>query len=72
MTSEASLFALEQARARLAELDQEVAPRGDRAVRDPVGWLRCFRGLDTLSAMILLVEVVSDVQRRGALALALC
>jgi transposase len=27
-----------------------------------VGWRRCFRGLDTLSAMILLAEIV-DFQR---------
>ena len=42
--------------------------QGDRgarpaaAVREPVGWLRCFRGIDTLSAMILLAEIV-DFQR---------
>src|SRR3989441_5678252 len=30
--------------------------------REPVGWLRCFRGIDTLSAIILLAEVV-DFQR---------
>jgi transposase len=30
--------------------------------REPVGWLRCFRGLDTLSAMILVGEIV-DFQR---------
>jgi transposase len=30
--------------------------------REPVGWLRCFRGLDTLSAMILVAEIV-DFQR---------
>ena len=30
--------------------------------REPVGWLRCFRGIDTLSAMILLAELV-DFQR---------
>jgi hypothetical protein len=29
---------------------------------EPVGWLRCFRGIDTLSAMILLAEIV-DFQR---------
>ena len=60
---EASLFALEQALARLAELDHEVEALAETApYRDPVGWLRCFRGIDTLSAMILLVEVV-DFQR---------
>jgi transposase len=30
--------------------------------RIAVGWLRCFRGIDTLSAMILLAEIV-DFQR---------
>jgi hypothetical protein len=32
------------------------------ACREPVGWLRCFRGIDTLSAMIVLAEIV-DFQR---------
>lgn len=55
----ASLFALEQALARQAELDCEIAAvaQTDR-YRTPVGWLRCFRGIDTLSAMILLAEVL--------------
>ncbi len=60
---EASLFALEQALTRLAELDKEVVALAETApYRDPVGWLRCFRGIDTLSAMTLVVEVV-DFQR---------
>src|SRR4029450_688367 len=25
--------------------------------REPVGWLRCFRGIDTLTAMLLLAEL---------------
>jgi hypothetical protein len=29
-----------------------------------VGWLRCFRGVDTLSAMILLAEVVDFARVR--------
>jgi hypothetical protein len=50
-------------RARLAELDHEVVALAETApYRDPVGWLRCFRGIDTLSAMTLVVEVV-DFQR---------
>ena len=62
---EASLFALEQALTRLAELDTEIAALTTTApYREPVGWLRCFRGIDTLSAMILLAEVV-DFQRFG-------
>jgi transposase len=60
---EATLFALEQALARLAELDTEIATLAEtEPYREPVGWLRCFRGIDTLSAMILLAEVV-DFQR---------
>lgn len=62
---EASLFALEQALARQAELDKEVeALATTEPYREPVGWLRCFRGLDTLSAMILLAEVVDFARFR--------
>jgi transposase len=60
---EATAFALEQALARQAELDKELEAVADTApYREPVGWLRCFRGIDTLSAVILLAEVV-DFQR---------
>jgi len=62
---EASLFALEQALARQAELDKEVAGLATlEPYREPVGWLRCFRGLDTLSAMVLLAEVVDFARFR--------
>jgi transposase len=62
-TRQASLFALEQALAHQAELDQAVTALAQQPpYRDPVGWLRCFRGIDTLSAMILLAELV-DFQR---------
>jgi transposase len=60
---EATLFALEQALARQAELDKEIEALAlTDPYREPVGWLRCFRGLDTLSAMILVAEIV-DFQR---------
>lgn len=60
---EATLFTLEQALARQAEIDKEVeALAATEPYREPVGWLRCFCGIDTLSAMILLAEVV-DFQR---------
>ena len=60
---EATVFALEQALARQAELDKELEAVASTApYREPVGWLRCFRGIDTLSAIILLAEVV-DFQR---------
>jgi transposase len=58
-TFEATLFTLEQALTHLAELDREIAAIADTApYKEPVGWLRCFRGIGTLSAMILLAEVV--------------
>jgi transposase len=60
---EATVFALEQALARQTELDKELeAVAVSAPYREPVGWLRCFRGIDTLSAIILLAEVV-DFQR---------
>src|SRR5262249_2068022 len=62
-TFEATLFALEQALARVAELDKEItALAKTEPDGTPVGWLRCFRGIDTLSAMVLLAEIV-DFQR---------
>jgi len=62
-TFDATLFAVEQAQARLVELDREVETLAERAPYcEPVGWLRCFRGIDTLGAMILLAELV-DFQR---------
>jgi transposase len=62
-TFEATLFALEQALARRADLDKEVVVLAEtEPYREPVGWLRCFRGVDTLSAMVLLAEIV-DFQR---------
>lgn len=62
-TFEATLFALEQAMTHLAELDKEIEALAQMSpYAEPVGWLRCFRGIDTLSAMILLAEVV-DFQR---------
>jgi transposase len=62
-TLQAALFALEQALAHQAELDKEIEALATHApYAEPVGWLRCFRGIDTLSAMILLAELV-DFQR---------
>ena len=57
------LLAIDHAEARLGELDAQLAALADSdAYREPVGWLRCFRGIDTLSAMLLLAEL-HDVQR---------
>lgn len=40
---------------RLTGLLEEVASRSPYA--EPVGWLRCYRGIDTVTAMILLSEL---------------
>ncbi len=56
-------WTVEQLLARLADLDQAIAAVAEtEPYRQAAGWLRCFRGLDTLGAMILLVEI-GDFQR---------
>lgn len=52
------LLAIDQTEARLVELDSQLAQTAEREpYREPVGWLRCFRGIDTLSAMLILAEL---------------
>ena len=51
-------FTLEQALFRQAEMEREIgALAQSEPYKEPVGWLRCFRGIDTLSAMILMAEI---------------
>lgn len=62
-TLETSLEALEQALRRRADLDRAIeAISAQPRYRDAVGALQCFRGINTLSAMILVAEIV-DFQR---------
>jgi transposase len=57
------LLAIDQTEARLAELDAKLAEiAASDPYREPVGWLRCFRGIDTLTAMLILAEL-HDVRR---------
>jgi hypothetical protein len=43
---------------RLLALHAKLEAIGDEApYREPVGWLRCFRGIDTLTALALVVEL---------------
>jgi transposase len=52
------LLAIDHTEARLRELDaqlQEIATR--EPYREPVGWLRCFRGIDTLTAIAIVAEL---------------
>jgi hypothetical protein len=46
------LLALEQNEGRLAALDEKLAHWSTQApYAEPVAWLRCFRGIDTLTAL---------------------
>lgn len=52
------LLALDQIGARLDELDARLAELAQTPpYREPVGWLRCFRGIDTLTAISVLAEL---------------
>ncbi len=56
-------WTVEQLLARAADLEREIVALAETArYRERVGWLRCFRGIDTLSALTLLVEI-GDFQR---------
>lgn len=57
------LLALEQITGRLEALDAKLeAQAQDSAYAEPVGWLRCFRGIDTLTALSIVAEL-GDVRR---------
>ena len=52
------LLAIGQTETRLRELDARLAELAEREpYREPVGWLRCFRGIETLTAMLILAEL---------------
>jgi transposase len=56
-------LAVEQLEARLETVDAAlVALAATEPFRQPVGWLRCFRGIDTLTAITLVAEL-HDVRR---------
>ena len=56
-------LALEQTAARLGALEAALTALATEApYREPVGWLRCFRGIETLTAMLILAEL-HDVRR---------
>jgi len=57
-TGQEYLCTVEQLLARRAELDRELEAIAEQEpYRTPVGWLRCFRGFDTRSALGVLIEV---------------
>ncbi len=52
------LLAIEQVEARLAAFDAQLTDLAQTApYQQAVGWLRCFRGIDTLTAMTILAEL---------------
>jgi transposase len=52
------LLAIDQLDARLTELDTRLTDIAQREpYREPVAWLRCFRGIDTLTAILILAEL---------------
>jgi transposase len=52
------LLCVDQIGARLGELEAQLVSLADQEpYRERVGWLRCFRGIDTVTAMILLAEL---------------
>ena len=60
------LLAIDHTEARLRELDAQLTAIAETdPYREPVGWLRCFRGIDTLTAMLILAEL-HDVRRFGS------
>ena len=52
------LLAIDHLEARLIELDRRLMEIAQgEPYRTPVGWLRCFRGIDTLTAILILAEL---------------
>jgi transposase len=52
------LLAITQVERRLKDLDAQLAETAQTdPYRAPVAWLRCFRGIDTLTAMLVLAEL---------------
>jgi transposase len=52
------LLAIDHLPARLIELDARLTKIAETTpYREPVGWLRCFRGIDTLPAILILAEL---------------
>jgi transposase len=52
------LLAIAQVEGRLVDLDAQLAATAQTGpYREPVAWLRCFRGIDTLTAMLILAEL---------------
>jgi transposase len=52
------LLAIEQVEERLKGLDEKIAATAQKQpYAEPIGWLRCFRGIDTVTAMTIVSEL---------------
>lgn len=61
------LLAIAQLDERLKHLAEALAVRAqEEPYRTPVGWLRCFRGIDTLTAMTIVTELHGFARFRTA------
>jgi transposase len=61
------LSSLEYERSRLLEIDREIYLLSQETLyRDRVGKLRCFRGIDTLTAMVILTEIGDFARLKSA------
>jgi transposase len=57
-TFDSYLLAVQQLEERQDRLDQQLAQFGGRdPYREPVAWLRCFKGIDTVTAVCLIAEL---------------
>jgi transposase len=60
------VLAIDHTEARVLELDARLSEIAESdPYRERVGWLRCFRGIDTLTAMLILAEL-HDFRRFGS------
>ena len=52
------LLAIEQVEQRIKTLEQQLTAAAEsEPLREPVGWLRCFRGIDTVTAVSVVAEL---------------
>ena len=57
-TFDSYLLAIDQLGERLLQLELRIADFGaQEPYREPVGWLRCFRGIDMITAVSLIAEL---------------
>lgn len=69
-TFDAYYLAIQQCQERLVRLDAQLAEFGAaEPYKEPVGWLRCFRGIDTVTAVSLIAELHDFRRFRSARAL---